>query len=120
VSTAAITAIACEQREEWKWWCNSLSVEGQNVKMQNRILNLFSLSFADPSIFLISILVLSREIAEEKRQARINLVPVLQAEEDARWVKDESNQNLPQVYHGRWMPPAVNNPFRGVRPDNYK
>ena len=61
-----------------------------------------------------------REIAEEKRQARINLIPILQAEEDARWVKEESNQNLPQVYNGRWMPPAVNNPFRGVRPDNYK
>jgi hypothetical protein len=120
VSTAAITAIASEQREEWKWWCNSLSVEGQNVKMRFCILNLFSLSLLTHPFSFYILLVLSREIAEEKRQARINLVPVLQAEEDARWVKDESNQNLPQVYHGRWMPPAVNNPFRGVRPDNYK
>ena len=61
-----------------------------------------------------------REIAEEKRQARINLVPVLQAEEDARWVKDTADKFVPQVYIGAWMPPAVNNPFMGVRPDNYK
>jgi len=47
-------------------------------------------------------------------------VPVLQAEEDARWVKETRDLNLPQVYNGKWMPPAVNNPFRGVNPGNYK
>ena len=70
--------------------------------------------------YLICFLPHVREIAEEKRQARINLVPVLQAEEDARWVKDTADKFVPQVYIGAWMPPAVNNPFMGVRPDNYK
>ena len=66
-----------------------------------------------------------RRLKEEKRQARINIVPVLQAEEDIRFVRErreelenekELMKNVPGWEVGaspyssnkRWIPPSTN------------
>ena len=69
----------------------------------------------------------TRELTAEKRAARLSLVPLLQAEEDARYVEDRRRlvaeearimREVPgwvsgeSVYNsGKWMPPAASKSF---------
>mmetsp|Transcript_39663 Transcript_39663/g.126749 ORF Transcript_39663/g.126749 Transcript_39663/m.126749 type:complete len:122 (-) Transcript_39663:868-1233(-) len=63
-----------------------------------------------------------RKVKQEKYQARLNIIPVLQAEEDARYVAEKAIRDAQEaeimkdvpgwevgknVYSSRWMPPGI-------------